>query len=162
GDLDGAASLTAETHALNEAIGSNLAAYGAMGLAALRGDETTAVAVIKSTLDDVSQGGEGVGIAFAEWAGSLRNNGLGRLDRAVSAAQRATQYRPDLGARIWPTAELIEAAVRAGKPDDGAEAFEQYSEMTSASGTDWALGLQARARALLSRGEEAEHHHLEA
>ncbi len=62
GDLDAAASLTAETHALNEAIGSNLAAYGAMGLAALRGDETTATDVIKSTLDDVTQRGEGVGI----------------------------------------------------------------------------------------------------
>ncbi len=58
GDLEAAASLTAESHALNEAIGSNLAAYGAMGLAALRGDETTATDVIKSTLDDVTQRGK--------------------------------------------------------------------------------------------------------
>ena len=162
GELDAATSLTAETQALNEAIGSNLAAYGAMGLAALRGDETTAVAVIKSTLDDVSHRGEGVGITFAEWAGAVLNNGLGRYDRALAAARRATLYRPDPGSLIWPTVELIEAAARGGVPEDGAESFQQFSEMTSASGTDWALGLQARSRALLSEGPEAEHHYREA
>ena len=159
GELDAATSLTAETQALNEAIGSNLAAYGAMGLAALRGDETTAVAVIKSTLDDVSQRGEGVGITFAEWAGAVLNNGLGRYQQALAAARRATLYRPDLGSLIWPTVELIEAAARGGVPEDAAEAFEQYSQMTSASGTDWALGLRARSQALLSQGHEAEHHY---
>jgi ATP/maltotriose-dependent transcriptional regulator MalT len=155
-------SLAAETHALNEAIGSNLAAYGAMGLAALRGDETTAMSVIKSTLDDVSERGEGVGITFGEWATALLNNGLGRYHLALAAARQARLYRPDLGSLIWPTVELIEAAARGGVPDAATEAFEEFSEWTSASGTDWALGLQARSRALLSEGEEAEQYYREA
>jgi DNA-binding CsgD family transcriptional regulator len=162
GDLNAASSLTAETHALNEAIGSNLAAYGAMALAALRGDEAAAVAAIQSTLDDVRERGEGVGITLGEWAQALLNNGLGRYDRALSAARRATLYRPDVGSLIWPTVELIEAAARAGVPEDATEAFEQFSELTTASGTDWALGLRARSRALLSQGEEAEQGYREA
>jgi ATP/maltotriose-dependent transcriptional regulator MalT len=76
---------------------------------------------------------------------------------ALAAAQRATLYSPDLGSLIWPAVELIEAAARGGVPDEAAEALEQYSEMTSASSTDWALGLQARSRALLSQGDEAEY-----
>ncbi|HSC02714.1 MAG TPA: LuxR C-terminal-related transcriptional regulator, partial [Solirubrobacteraceae bacterium] len=35
-------------------------------------------------------------------------------------------------------------------------ALERLSEMTRASGTDWALGIEAHARALLSDGESAE------
>jgi ATP/maltotriose-dependent transcriptional regulator MalT len=36
------------------------------------------------------------------------------------------------------------------------EALERLSETTSASGTDWALGVQARARALMSDADAAE------
>jgi hypothetical protein len=38
----------------------------------------------------------------------------------------------------------------------------RLSEIATASGTDWALGIQARSRALLSDGEAAERLYLEA
>jgi DNA-binding CsgD family transcriptional regulator len=57
---------------------------------------------------------------------------------------------------------LAEAAVRAGRPAVAAEALERLSESTQASGTDWALGVEARSRALLSTGSTAEALYLEA
>ncbi len=157
GELAAAASLTEETEAVNEAIGSSLAPYGALGVAALGGDEGTTEALIESTLEDVSRRGEGVGITFVEWARAVLNVGLGRYDNALAAAQRATSYQPDIGSLIWPTVELIEAAVRTGSIEIAIDAHGRLAKMTSASGTDWALGLEFRTRALLSEGAEAEH-----
>jgi DNA-binding CsgD family transcriptional regulator len=161
GDLAGAAALVDETQDVKEATGGNVAPYGALGLAALRGDKAHAEPLIESTIDDVSRRGEGVGINFAEWANALLHNGLGSYDVALAAAQRATAYEVDPGTTIWPTVELIEAAARTGATESATSAYRRLSEMTSASGTDWALGLRARSHALLSEGEEAEHHHRE-
>jgi DNA-binding CsgD family transcriptional regulator len=52
--------------------------------------------------------------------------------------------------------ELIEAAVRSGKSKLAVDGLRRLSEMTAASGTNWALGVEARSRALLSEGEAAE------
>ena len=71
--------------------------------------------------------------------------------------------RPDeLGLAARSTAELIEAAARAGAPERAAGAMARLSEIATAAGTDWALGIQARSRALLSDGESAERLYLEA
>ncbi|NUP65755.1 MAG: LuxR family transcriptional regulator, partial [Nonomuraea sp.] len=43
-----------------------------------------------------------------------------------------------------------------------ARAFEQLATTTRASGTDWALGVEARCRALLSQGEDADSRYREA
>jgi DNA-binding CsgD family transcriptional regulator len=53
-------------------------------------------------------------------------------------------------------AELIEAAARAGQPERAADAMRHLSEATTNAGSDWALGILARSRALLSDGEPAE------
>ena len=83
GELTAAASLTDEVQAVKEATGSGLAPYGALGLAALRGDEAEALALIEATMEDVTRRGEGVGITFAEWANAVLNNGLGHYDKAA-------------------------------------------------------------------------------
>jgi len=162
GELAAAASLIDEVQATKEATGSGLASYGALGLAALRGEETEALAVIGATIEDVSRRGEGVGITFAEWANALLNNGLGDYRKAAAAAQRACSYDEDLGELLWPTIELIEAAARAGMTEVAASALGRLEEMTGASDTDWGLGVRARSRALLSEGEAAERLYREA
>jgi len=162
GDLTAASALADETRAVKEATGSNLAPYGALGLTALRGDEAATMALVDATMQDVTRRGEGVGITFAEWARALLHNGLGRYQEAEAAALRATSYEPDLGSMIWPSAELIEAAARSGMIETAAGAYKRLAEMTDASGTDWALGLQARSHALVSGGEEAERRYREA
>ncbi len=156
GELTSAASLIHEVQAVKEATGSGLAPYGALGLAALQGEEAGALAVIDATMEDVTRRGEGVGITFAEWANAVLNNGLGRYHEAAAAAQRACSYDDDLGSLLWPTVELIEAAARTGMTEASASALDRLEEVTSASDTDWGLGIRARSLALLSEGETAE------
>ena len=71
---------------------------------------------------------------------------------ARGGAQRACEHE-DVMAYGWALVELIEAGVRAGRPDEAAAALERLSERTRASGTEWALGIEARCRALLSDDE---------
>jgi DNA-binding CsgD family transcriptional regulator len=103
--------------------------------------------------------GEGVGIGVAAWATAVLDNGLGRYDRALVAAERATAYPAELGIANWGLVELIEAAVRTGSRDLAADAVRRLAETTTASGTDWALGVEARSRALVSEGGPAERLH---
>jgi DNA-binding CsgD family transcriptional regulator len=58
--------------------------------------------------------------------------------------------------------ERIEAAARAGHPHRAAAALQRLSAKTRASGTDWALGIEARSRALLSDDDTAEGFYREA
>ena len=53
-------------------------------------------------------------------------------------------------------AELIEAAARSGERELARLALDRLAETTSAAGTDWALGIEARSRALLSDGDAAD------
>ncbi len=46
--------------------------------------------------------------------------------------------------------------MQGNRPELAATALERLSERTRASGTDWALGLEARSRALLTAGPSAE------
>ncbi|HEY1519408.1 MAG TPA: AAA family ATPase [Solirubrobacteraceae bacterium] len=156
GDLIAADELVDETDAVQIAIGSNMAPYGALVLAAMRGQTTTADALITRTIMEVSERGEGIGITMANWADSLLSNGLGDYDRALAAANRATEYEPDLRFLNWPVVELIEAAARASDLDTAHKAYARLSEKAGASGTHWALGLEARSHALLVEGDEAE------
>jgi DNA-binding CsgD family transcriptional regulator len=158
GNLTEAASLAEEARTVEEATGSNLAPYGALGLAALRGDEAGTAALIDATLEHVTKRGQGIGITFTEWAGALLNNGLGRHQNALAAAGAVTD---DRGSSFWPAVELVEAAARSGRTETAASAYRQLTEQASASGTDWALGIQARSHALLSEGDAAERRYRE-
>jgi DNA-binding CsgD family transcriptional regulator len=51
---------------------------------------------------------------------------------------------------------LIEAGVRSGATDAASAALERLSGRARASGTDWALGIEAGSRALLSDARDAE------
>ncbi|MFJ9535782.1 AAA family ATPase [Streptomyces sp. NPDC101225] len=162
GDLTSAASLIEEVQAVKEATGIGLASYGAMALAALRGDESVASAVIGATLEDAAARGEGIGVVFAEGASAVLANGLGRYDEAMAAGERANAYDADPAALCWTLAELAEAAVRCGAAGTAAAACGRLTEMAAAAGTDWVLGVEARTRALLSEGEAAERLYREA
>jgi hypothetical protein len=61
----------------------------------------------------------------------------------------------------WSVVELIEAAVRVGEQPAAHAALERLSERTRASGTEWALGVEAGSRALLSDDGAAEALHRE-
>jgi ATP/maltotriose-dependent transcriptional regulator MalT len=162
GELAAAASLMEEVQAATEAAGSDFVPYGVVALAALRGSEAEASALIEASLRDASRRGEGLGISAAGWANAVLNNGLGRYQEALTAAQSASENPVELGHSNWAVAELVEAAARSGMTETAASAYRRLAAMTSASGTDWALGVQARSHALLSEGEEAERLYREA
>ena len=155
GELTAAASLIGEVQAATEAIGGNLTPYGALGLAAFRGSEAEASTLIETTTRDATRRGEGIAVSVAEWASAVLNNGLGRYRQAMTAADRVSGHDQGLGATNWAVVELIEAAGRTGDTQTAASALERLCAMTSAAGTDWALGIEARCRALLCEGAAA-------
>jgi DNA-binding CsgD family transcriptional regulator len=157
GELTAAASLTEEVQAATAATGGNLAPYVALGLAAWHGREDEAAALIEAARGEVSLRGEGIGITVIEWSNAVLYNGLSRYDEALAAAEQGSRYPHELGLATWSMAELIEAAARTGQPGHAAGALRSLSETTSAAGTDWALGVEARSRALLTEGESAAH-----
>jgi ATP/maltotriose-dependent transcriptional regulator MalT len=157
-----AAALVEEVQAATEATGSDIAPYGALGLRALQGREAGAAAMIDGTRKKMVPRGEGIGITVAEWAGAMLHNGLGNYRLSVAAASRATEDPHDLGAAHWALVELIEAAARSGMAQKAADAYTRLRGLTEVSGTDWALGVQARSRALLSDGAAAERLYREA
>jgi DNA-binding CsgD family transcriptional regulator/tetratricopeptide (TPR) repeat protein len=160
GELEQGAALIAEAQVVAGTTGSQLAPYGATGIAAWRGREAEATELIQANLDGVTTRGEGRGVT-SQYSAALLYNGLGRYDKALAAAELACEY-DDIGVLGWSLAELIEAAVRSGQPARASDAFQRLSEMTRASGTDWALGAGARSRALLSQGEAADGSYREA
>ncbi len=163
GELTEASLLIGELQAAQEATGIRLAPYAALGVAARRGRHAEAAALIEATVREVSERGEGRGILFADWASALLSNSLGHYQEAMTAAQSAISS-PELAAAIprWALVELIEAATRSGRNDIAADALGRLAVDTSASGTDWALGLEARSRALLTEGPAAERLYREA
>jgi DNA-binding NarL/FixJ family response regulator len=101
--------------------------------------------------------------AFAvEFADLLLNNGLGRYKDGLRSGRRVLQHLEAAGQAPWVLPELVEAAARAGAADDAAAALRRLAESARISGTEWALGLEARCRALLSSGSAAEQRYLEA
>jgi DNA-binding CsgD family transcriptional regulator len=80
----------------------------------------------------------------------------------VLAAREAAEHPHDATPAHWGRSELVEAAVRSGQRELAADAFARLEAVTRAAGTDWALGIQARAHALLCDGEAAERLHREA
>jgi DNA-binding CsgD family transcriptional regulator len=162
GELAAAASLIEEVQTVCAAIGSTPARLGPLGLAAFRGREREARTLSDATLSEAVPRGQGAGVTVAHWLHALLCNGLGQYEEARGAAQVAAKHPEEFGAPRWGLVELVEAAARSGAPELASDALEQLSETARASGTNWALGLEARSRALLSEGDAAEHLYREA
>jgi DNA-binding CsgD family transcriptional regulator len=126
-----------------------------MALAAFRGHKSEASPLVEASVNEALVRGEGIRLAAAEWASAVLNNGLGRYEEALAAAQRASESSLELIYSYWALAELIEAAVRSGRSGEATDACRRLSEIAVATSNDWALGLQAWSRALLTDGEEA-------
>ncbi|MFG1817659.1 AAA family ATPase [Kribbella sp. NPDC049174] len=156
GDLTVAARLVEEIAVVTEAGESRLTPYAEIGLAAFRGHEEQAAPLIETSMQDVVARGEGIGVSLTNWAQALLCNGLGRYAEAFAAGRVAAAFTAEIGVSNWGLVELIEAAVRVGDRPTATAAFEQLSEMTQASGTEWALGVAARSAAQLRDGTAAE------
>ena len=116
----------------------------------MQGRAAEAAALISETIEHASFGGQGIAATNAHWAAAVLYNGLGRYDEAASAARQASSNTFEPWVSTFALPELIEAAIRGGEVQVAREALERLAATTRPSGTDFALGIEARCRALLS------------
>jgi DNA-binding NarL/FixJ family response regulator len=162
GDFTGAASLIAESESVAAATGSPIAPYTLLRLRALQGREAETSTPLTIAIQRATAGGQGLAAAWAHWAEAVLHNGFGRYQEAASAARQATSNTFEPWVSMWALPELVEAAARAGDPGLAREALERLVETTQPSRTDFALGIEARSRALLSEGADADELYREA
>ncbi|MDA0160794.1 AAA family ATPase [Solirubrobacter ginsenosidimutans] len=155
GAFSAAAVLMDESDAITQVAGIAEMIHAQPLLAAWRGSEVEALALIEDARRHASARGPGMAQSMIDGAAAVLLNGLGRYTKALEAAQRACAHH-ELGLYGQALAELVEAAVRADQPALGVPALDRLAIRARASGGDWALGLEARSRALLSSGPSAE------
>jgi DNA-binding CsgD family transcriptional regulator len=114
-----------------------------------------------STVEGATSRGEGLTLSSAEVCLAYLHNGLGNYDSALVAATQLIEH-DELAHSSVALPELVEAAVRAAQPERAEAALATLESRASASGTEWALGMAARSRALMSTGPRAEAHYREA
>ena len=148
GDFATAASLISESDSVAAATESRLAPYALLRLRALQGREEAASPLIASLLEQRQP--------HAFWAASVLNNGLGRYEKAASSARIAAASTYDPWVSMWALPELVEAATRSGDVALARDGLQRLAQTTQPSGTDFALGIEARSRVLLSDGAAAD------
>ena len=152
GALTAAAVLIEQVEAITQAIGLPMLGYSACTLVAARGDRAEMQVLFDSALKNAVARGEGSAVGAFGCFTARVYNAHGQYDKALSAAQQACA-RHELYSYGWALAECVEAGVRAGSMDEASAAFDRLSERTRASGTEWALGVEARCRGLLKDDE---------
>jgi ATP/maltotriose-dependent transcriptional regulator MalT len=155
GKLSTAAALVEEIDSIIDATGSRRISVPKLMIAAWKGDEDRASKLIDEAQRDAVARGEGFVLTFAEHAHAVLHNALGHYATAFENAQRASA-QDELHAAVWSLPEMVEAAVRSGKPELAADALERLRQRTQVAGTEWALGIEARCAALLSDDAIAE------
>jgi DNA-binding CsgD family transcriptional regulator len=156
GDFAGADSVAAESGSVAARTGSRFPPYTLLLLRALQGRADEASAAIASAIEQAAISGQGSAATFAHWTAAILNNGLARYEAAVSAARQAAANPFDPWGALWALPELVEAASRIGKHELACDALKRLAVMTQAFGNDPALGIEARCRALVSHGADAD------
>jgi hypothetical protein len=117
----------------------------------LQGKEAEASAAI----EQATAGGPSAAL-YARWAAAVLYNGQTRYQEAAAAARQATSNTFEYWVSVWALPELVEAATRVGDAQLARDALERLADTTQPAGTDFALGIEARSRALLSVGAAAD------
>ncbi len=155
GELEAAASMLSSLDAVIDVTAAEPPPYGAIALACSQGREAESRELMKVSREALVARGEGMGLTFIEWTAAVLYNSLGKYGEALASARPARERRAELQSALW-LHELVEAASRSGEHELAGEALAELAGMTQIVGTDWALGIEARSRALLSAGAEAE------
>ena len=161
GELSAAASAVAETESVQDVTGIRSAPYGALILEAWRGKPRETRDLIEMTLREAGSRREGIGIAISEYARAVLCNGLGEYEEALDAARAASDHKEVVGEN-WGLSEVVEPATRIGRTDVATDALDRLARKARATRTHWALGIEARSRALVSERREAERLYREA
>jgi len=165
GRADTAESLTAEAREIAAASGIP-AMPGAhelmhMAMLAWRGRMAETESLGRAVTADAITRGQGLAVTLAQFALTTLYLGNGRYEDARRAALRVFDDDPLYIGSI-ALADAVEATARSDDLDAAHAALERLRGRALASGTPWALGLLARAGALLADDEDAETLHREA
>jgi DNA-binding CsgD family transcriptional regulator/tetratricopeptide (TPR) repeat protein len=155
GEFADAFSAIAQADSATEATGTRIAPYPDLTLAAFRGREPEATRLIGTVIEDADAAGQGIAVTWAHWTAAILYNGLGRHDEALAAARQAGDHE-HVFISSWVLPELIEAAARAGDMTTASDALGQLAERTRAGESEYGLGIEARCRALVTKGQAAE------
>ena len=120
-------------------------------------DEEATRTGARRMMQDAHERGAGIGIDHGYAALSVLELGAGRYDAALRAGRHIFDHDSIVVGTLG-LPDLVEAAARCGDMDIAEQALTRLSERASASGTAWARGLLARARALVANGDEADEH----
>ncbi|RSM91870.1 helix-turn-helix transcriptional regulator [Kibdelosporangium aridum] len=149
GEFATAASIIAEAEAVASTTGIPMAPYATLILTAMQGKEAEAAELIAATIERPAADRRSAGVTTAHWAAAVLYNGLGRYEKALSAAQ-ASSGIAQLIVSVWVLPELVEAAARVGDDEIARGALDRLAEAAEACDTNWAQGILARCQALLS------------
>ena len=142
----------------NEATGASQAPYAALTLAAFQGREAEAAPLIETATDKLVRRGEEQGLTFIHWAIAVLGGTAGPAPLERWRERRSKPPRNRLRSGLqrgdWSNSSRrpsVDDAPRA-RPTRSAG----FRRRTLTPGADWAPGIEARSRALLTEGEGAE------
>lgn len=149
GDLPGAERLVAEAESISTSTGNAVPPFARLRILALRGREAQAAPLIDAVIRDGTRQGQGIAVMTAYWAAAVLNNGLGRYERAATAAGEVVRNGILPWLSMWARCELVEAATGAGDMLRARDALAGLVATTRPAGSCLARGIEARSRALL-------------
>jgi DNA-binding CsgD family transcriptional regulator len=159
GDLAAAAAYVEQLDAGLAVTGSVPALHGRLALAAWQGRAGPRAAPAPDKLPGADRAAD---LGVSAYTTALLCNGLGRYPEAADAAGTVSERADRLGYTLWALPELAEAAARSGNMALAGQAVALLERTTLPSGSEWALGMRARSRALICDGEQAEELYTEA
>jgi len=149
------AALVEQAHAVSNGTNSNALISTSLLLAAWRGQEARVLPLADASIQDADPRAEGAAVSLAEYARAVLYNGLSRYEAARVAAQRTCASK-HLALLAWALPELVEASVRSGRLDVARAALSRIGQLRAVDRTDGTVGVEARSRALLTDGDEAD------
>jgi DNA-binding CsgD family transcriptional regulator len=162
GDLAGARRLVAEADGISTSTGNQVPPFALLRILALEGREAEASPFIEAADHEARSRGQGHVATVAQWAAAVLYNGLGRHEEAAAAAEEVVTNSILPWVRMWAQPELVEAASRVGDTQRARAALAALAATTQPAGSRLARGIEARCRALVADGDDAEASYREA
>ncbi|MCU1644652.1 MAG: hypothetical protein JWN03_4927 [Nocardia sp.] len=146
GRFEEAAASLEEAHAIEEAAGTVNLAFAELILAGWRGDADRV-----RELRDMMRGRVGRVEVVAELCAiAVLHNGFGDYTAALEAALAAQEQERRGSYMVWNVdQELVEAAARAGRPEEAVPALARLEALARTGRTAWAVATHLVAQALL-------------
>jgi DNA-binding CsgD family transcriptional regulator len=126
-------------------------------VAAVRGDEEACTSLAEQASATALEHGLGPQNSIAHWAVGLLHLGVGRWEAAATQLEAVSSPAPGTGhtvVALWALPDLVEAAVRAGRPDVAEPAATRFAGYAPEGAPDWELALVARCWPLVTHSPE--------